>query len=86
MLENVESRTKMYNVHHTNISIARDIGYLHTTSSLPSPCTDEKFGASADISHLYIPLEFNAKLRKDTLVLSELSSCWGNKMGTLINN
>lgn len=31
---------------------------LQTTSIRPSPSTEEKFGASADISQRYIPLDF----------------------------
>lgn len=60
--------------------------YLHTISILPSPCTDEKLGASADTSHLYKPVEFNANPRNHTLVLSEFSSCWEKSSILFINN
>ena len=53
--------------------------YLQTTSKCPSPCTDAKLGASADISHRYSPLDFNVTAFMYTFMLS-LSGCCGNEI------
>lgn len=44
-------------------------------SMRPSPCTEEKLGASAEISQRYKPDELSVKPRKNTRQLSECSSC-----------
>ena len=46
----------------------------------PSPCADEKLGASADTSHLYTPLDLSVNLLSITRTLFEFSCCNNKKM------
>lgn len=49
--------------------------YLQTISMRPSPSTEEKFGASADISHRYSPPDLRLNFFSKTLTSFDACSC-----------